>query len=270
MSRQYLWQIERGEPHGISAEKLERIAEALGWPDFKTLYESDSVVPPKPAPASPTGGGLTEEDVTRIFDERMARLREIERGERVPVVAGPGEGAGAIIQFRRPQAADERPARTIPLFEHGAMADRADDVDFLSQASEELELPVEIAAQFPEDAPLMGVAVEGNSLSGLDLYNGMVVIGQQVPVTESARGRGYKSGDVVIALAWSGDETPKYYVKQYRSGTQYPDGLWSVIGDYDESGRKRTRDIHHEWEYRVVARVVGAFRPFFMVGRSAR
>jgi hypothetical protein len=135
-----------------------------------------------------------------------------------------GEGLGRGPKIVRPS---DTAGREVPLCQWPA-AGPADDVDYLPATEGTIVLPPDIAAVVSDRA--VAYEVRGTSLSGLPnpIYPGMVVVAEPIPIHLAEHGQGYSDGDIVIAMAWTGDEAPKLYVKQYRSNTGYPAGLWSV------------------------------------------
>ncbi|HXI18331.1 MAG TPA: helix-turn-helix transcriptional regulator [Chloroflexota bacterium] len=199
---------------------------------------------------------LTREEVERMMEERFARQDQIQRGERAPVIAQAADGT--VLTPRKPP--EDAPQKTVRLLSPLA-AGPADDVDYLAQAEGEIELPPDVARVVSDEA--VAYRVRGNSLSGLRIYDGMVVVAEPIDVRDGAEGRGYRTGDVVLALAWSGSEPARMYVKQFRSTGPFPPGLWSVL---PPAGKGSESEVLHEWEYRVVARVIRAYMPAFTPG----
>ena len=82
VSRQYIWQIERGKVETARPRKLEAIARALGWPDAETMVGSDALEPPASVSGvvPEAGDGRRAEDEAereRLRREALAYVEEL-------------------------------------------------------------------------------------------------------------------------------------------------------------------------------------------------
>jgi transcriptional regulator with XRE-family HTH domain len=100
VSRQYVWQVERGKMEAARPRKLDAIARALGWPDAETMAASEELEPPftavkeaePPAAAEVKAGGEGGEQ-ERLGREARAFMQElVAKGiQALPVVTGPSQ-----------------------------------------------------------------------------------------------------------------------------------------------------------------------------------
>ena len=105
-----MWQIERGAKHNVSAEKLDRLAVALGWPSIRALYDSDAADPPTPADHQ------SDDLVEQVAERVLERLRALSRPDPFirPIVVqelsatvSAGGGSGSDAQAWRERVRDD-------------------------------------------------------------------------------------------------------------------------------------------------------------------
>ncbi len=105
-TRQYVWQIESGAHASVGERLLNRVAVALGWPDFAALMASRDLDPPGAAPpdASRRSESGAQARAGALEDERIRELARQEAREEAREYLDHLRSIGAVPVEVRPDA----------------------------------------------------------------------------------------------------------------------------------------------------------------------